>query len=124
MNNHKGITVKTEKEDLTLRELSTQLCKQIDIGTAILPKPLFVHDHDEKLNPIKIDNATVDCVPNEVAYLQEGEKEKSDETHYAQIVQSEFNAIVIEVRLMMISLIFCFFLKSWRFFLNEVLFSK
>lgn len=91
----------TDKDNLTLRELATQLCKQIDIGTAILPKPLFVHD--DETNHIKIDNATVECVSNDNDndVRVEG-KNKNDETQYAQLVQSEFNAIVIEVRIIII----------------------
>ena len=102
----------TDKENLTLRELATQLCKQIDIGTAILPKPLFVHDDDE--TNIKIDNATVECVSNDKDIRVEVQKDKNDETQYAQLVQSEFNAIVIEVRIMiMITFVFLCISYVW-----------
>lgn len=73
----------------TLRQLASSLCKQIDIGTAILPKPLFVHD-DQEVKGEKMGNATIACASQK-------EEEQGEETRYAKIVQSEFNAVVIEV---------------------------
>ena len=90
-----------KKEDLTLRQLSTTLCRKIDIGTAILPKPLFVHD-DETKNGVEIGNATVECVdiPRSDDDNDDdinGDDSPDKETLYAKVVQSEFNSIVIEV---------------------------
>ena len=34
----------------TLRETASQCCKQVYIGTAVLPKPLFVLDHDDEVD--------------------------------------------------------------------------
>lgn len=87
-----------EEEGPTLRELSSLLCKRIDIGTTILPKPLFVN---EAKNGVKIDNATVDVAssdgdPSSQHSLSNCVDEEA--TQYANVVQSEFNAIVIEVR--------------------------
>jgi len=90
-----------KKEDLTLRQLSTTLCRKIDIGTAILPKPLFVHD-DETKNGVEIGNAIVECVdiPRSDDDNDDdinGDDSPDKETLYAKVVQSEFNSIVIEV---------------------------
>ncbi len=102
----------------TLRELSTSLvCKKIDIGTAILPKPLFVHETEDH----KLPTATIDCVDNDdnddndkgiINNSTKGEAdgsglESTNETQYAKIVKSEFNAIVIEVREKVKHTIFC-----------------
>ena len=94
-----------KKEDLTLRQLSTTLCRKIDIGTAILPKPLFVHDDETKnetKNGAEIGNATVECV--DIPRCDDdndddinGDDSPDKETLYAKVVQSEFNSIVIEV---------------------------
>jgi hypothetical protein len=37
----------TDHTDSTLRELAKRACKKVYIGTAVLPKPLFVLDHDD-----------------------------------------------------------------------------
>lgn len=63
----------------SLRHLASKLCKTIDIGTAVLPKPLF--------EATDMACATVDCTIN---------ADKHNLTEYARIVSSEFNAIVIE----------------------------
>ena len=77
----------------TIRDVASSLCKHIDIGTAILPKPLFSewdYDVDDNGNQSsekkEIPNATVAVASSK----------SSKETRYAQIVSSEFNAIVIE----------------------------
>jgi len=75
----------------TLRELSNQLCKRIDIGTAILPKPLFVNDEE-------VENATVECAKENPSSSSSPTPLPccDEETKYAKIVKSEFNAVVIE----------------------------
>lgn len=80
-----------ENDGPTLRELSNQLCKRIDIGTAILPKPLFVHDGGDE----KIENATVACA-SENPSPSSPQPNCGEKTTYAKIVKSEFNSIVIE----------------------------
>ena len=95
------------KEDQTLRSLSSLLCKRVDIGTAILPKPLFIK---EGQNGEKIANATIDCVD-----VLNKDHDKEEETEYANIVQSEFNAVVIEVSsILVLVCLFCrtFYLKD------------
>jgi len=40
----------TQNDDLTLSQLADQACKHVYIGAAVLPKPLFVLDYDDKDN--------------------------------------------------------------------------
>lgn len=35
-------------DELTLRQIADRACKKVFIGTAVLPKPLFVLDHDDE----------------------------------------------------------------------------
>lgn len=61
-----------------LRSLTSKICRNIDLGTAVLPKPLF---EERAMNC-----ATIEC-----------SDDRSDQgTKYAEIVCSEFNSIVIE----------------------------
>ena len=70
----------------TLRSVASSMCKRFDIGTAILPKPLFSEwDDDDKKK--EIPNATMAC---------SDPASGTEETRYAQIVSEEFNSIVIE----------------------------
>lgn len=62
----------------TLRSLTSTICRKIDIGTAVLPKPLF---EERTMNC-----ATIEC----------SEEKSNQGTRYADIVSSEFNSIVIE----------------------------
>jgi len=72
----------------TLREIASSLCKTVDIGTAILPKPLFSEWETSESGALsEIPNASVAC------YDQDSPPK---ETTYARIVASEFNSIVIE----------------------------
>jgi hypothetical protein len=34
-------------DERTLREIADRACKKVYIGAAVLPKPLFVLDHDD-----------------------------------------------------------------------------
>jgi endo-1,4-beta-xylanase len=86
----------------TLREAADACCKQVMIGTAILPKPLFQYDpeidfHSDKISdnnptttePLK--NATISC-PLRYPHLQTEE----ELTTYAKVLVREFNSVVIE----------------------------
>ena len=78
-----------ETDRLTLRQVASQSCKTIDIGTAVLPKPLFHKDYGAE----PMGNATV-SIANSTHH--ENDNEDDEPTTYAKIVASEFNAIVIE----------------------------
>ena len=95
------------KEDLTLKEIVEYGCKHVDIGTAILPKPLFVKDWDEydddddgdmnedaMIPPATIDVAT--NLNNSNSINMSRETTTTTTTKYARVVEREFNAIVIE----------------------------
>jgi hypothetical protein len=114
---------KEQKDGPTLRELSSSLlCRRIDIGTAILPKPLFMkekQDDDDNDGTTKMGNATIDCVPT--AFTTSSNNE---ETRYAKIVQSEFNSIVIEVSFLYIIALMFMFMFSFSFFLHEFLITS
>ena len=45
LNSSSGIS-----EEVTLREIADRACKKVYIGTAVLPKPLFVLDHDDEVD--------------------------------------------------------------------------
>lgn len=75
-----------ESNDTTIRKIAASLCKRVDIGTAILPKPLFS----------EFDNDNGDEIPNATVAIASPTSPQTKETRYAQIVSSEFNSIVIE----------------------------
>lgn len=68
----------------SLREVLQKACKHIDIGTAVLPKPLLSYDVDEDdlggsregMAPEKFHSPTI--------------------TRYARTINREFNAVVVE----------------------------
>lgn len=70
----------------TLRQVAASLCKSLDIGTAVLPRPLFAISKDEESIP----NATVEC------HHHESSGQETELNKYAEIVSTEFNSIVIE----------------------------
>ena len=37
-------------DERTLREIADRACKKVYIGAAVLPKPLFVLDHDDEVD--------------------------------------------------------------------------
>lgn len=103
----------------TLRRVADRCCKRIDIGAAVLPKPLMVPDWDEedehdddktdkdketrrdfRLPPQdKITGATVDSVPAEHDPSSSGTlpaDRRRRETRYARTLSSEFNSVVVE----------------------------
>lgn len=77
-----------ESDKHTIRSIASSLCKRIDVGTAILPKPLF----SEWLNDDE--NGPKKAIPN--ATVAVASSMSPQDTRYAQIVSSEFNSIVIE----------------------------
>ena len=78
-----------QTDNVTLRQVASQACKTIDIGTAILPKPLFENDHDESMGNATVSIATKTDTNN-------NSHSQNESTTYANIVSSEFNSIVIE----------------------------
>lgn len=60
----------------TLKQVAAEACRDIDIGAAVLPKPLLTPDVDESKSPD--------------LYSQ------SPETRYARVLQNEFTAVVVE----------------------------
>jgi len=100
----------------TLRETAALCCKQVYIGAAVLPKPLFVPDFDDDkihggdmidtadadrdggaaTRRPKIKCATVSTVdPQDDPSITKDARERPP-TRYAQVLASEFNSIVIE----------------------------
>jgi len=94
----------------TLRETAARCCKQVYIGAAVLPKPLFVPDFDDDENADgeksndevvvprrpKINCATVATVdPSDDPSLSDTAKRRPP-TRYARVLSSEFNSVVIE----------------------------
>ena len=91
----------------TLRETAAACCKKVYIGTAVLPKPLFVPDFDDevdvdssegdasKTRP-KIKCGTVSTVPPGDDPSISAAAAKRPLTRYARILTSEFNSVVIE----------------------------
>jgi len=63
----------------TLREVAAAACKQIDIGTAVLAKPLFSPDVEDYDGSEELQDAA-----------------SSVETRYARILKKEFNSVVVE----------------------------
>ena len=103
----------------TLRQLADRCCKTIDIGAAVLPKPLCVKDFDEDLDddddeqePHKpgadfrlppeenerIAKATIEGGPEGQTYARFSSSVGSSRsgTRYARVLSTEFNSIVIE----------------------------
>lgn len=100
-----------ESDGLTLKEVARQACKLVDIGCAVLPKPLFQFDvdeveqdeqgleehdeeHDRSLQPThskaggNISTEYREELPRSYSF--------SKTTRYSKVLQHEFNAIVIE----------------------------
>lgn len=69
-----------DDNELTLKQVVDRGCKYLDIGTAVLPGPLFTADVEDYDGSEELRDA-VKSMP---------------ETHYARIIRKEFNAIVIE----------------------------
>lgn len=89
----------------TLRNTADGCCKQVYIGAAVLPKPLFVPDHDDEVHNDgsnattsrpKINCGTVSTVePEDDPTISKSAKDRPL-TRYAQVLTAEFNSVVIE----------------------------
>ncbi|KAL7463492.1 hypothetical protein ACHAXS_003855 [Conticribra weissflogii] len=89
----------TKTPTTTLKETAAKCCKKVYIGAAVLPKPLFIYDHDDAIEtqpdedpPQKINCATVHPV-------EAGDPHHStpaEPTRYARTLLSEFNSLVVE----------------------------
>jgi endo-1,4-beta-xylanase len=70
----------------TLKQVVADACKRIDIGTAVLPKPLFTSDAqdfgEDDLEDFRSETAN--------------EASAESTSTYARVLQSEFNSIVVE----------------------------
>lgn len=103
----------------TLRQLAARCCKTIDIGAAVLPKPLCVKDFDEEHDDDdephrpgadfrlpqeeneRIAKATIEGGPEGASYERfsssvGGGNSCRSGTRYARVLSTEFNSIVIE----------------------------
>jgi GH35 family endo-1,4-beta-xylanase len=78
-----------EDDDQTLKQVAALCCKRIDIGTAVLPKPLFSHDVEDLPNG-NTDTKSKTIEDMEYAIVSDAP------TMYAKMIQQEFNAVVIE----------------------------
>lgn len=83
-------------DGLSLQQTAALACKRIDIGTAVLPKPLFSPDVEDFATPPAAggDKKQQQQQPenNEYAILNSD----TGQTRYAAVVKQEFNAVVIE----------------------------
>jgi endo-1,4-beta-xylanase len=69
----------TSTDGLTLKQVAMQCCKRIDVGAAVLPKPLFHPDIQDYDGSEELHDAAA-SIP----------------TPYARVLGNEFNAIVVE----------------------------
>ena len=89
-----------DRNSMTLKEIASLACKRIDIGTAVLPQPLFSHDVEDLPNtefavkqPSSSNtNPPVSVNTDDIEYAVLSE----EPTIYAKLIQQEFNAVVIE----------------------------
>jgi hypothetical protein len=75
-------------DGLTLKQVLAKACRKIDLGAAVLPKPLLLPDIDEF--PDDDDNGLREGMVPE-SFLA-----ASESTRYASVLRQEFNAIVVE----------------------------
>lgn len=69
----------TKYRQWSLRQIANRACKSIDIGSAVLPKPLFHPDAEDYSGKEELFDVA-----------------ESVETQYARVLQKEFNAVVVE----------------------------
>ena len=91
-------------DGLTLKQTAAQACKRIDIGTAVLPKPLFYTDVEDSSNNVAylnepdngglMDTSTESLPERRRASVQR--MKSTTATPYARVLSQEFNAVVIE----------------------------
>ena len=78
--------------DETLSSIASRCCKRVYIGTCVLPKPLFLHDHQ--------DDKGIPCATISTVDQHQIPDPATTPTHelpqYTQTILSEFNSIVIE----------------------------
>ena len=79
----------------SLREVLTKACKQLDIGTAVLPQPLLSNDavvDDLVSTEITSDDEGLvsreGVAPHEIVYTRSNQ--------YSRTLNNEFNAVVVE----------------------------
>ena len=85
----------------TLREVANRCCKRIDVGAAVLPRPLFDADYDDACGrgEAKIAGATIEPASGDAAAecpLPDPSASGPNTTRYARTLSSEFNSVVIE----------------------------
>jgi GH35 family endo-1,4-beta-xylanase len=92
-----------ENEFGTLKQIAALACKRIDIGTAILPKPLFSHDVEDLPNGTTTGEIASNHIPRNAVQPKLNTSEDTEyavvsdaPTMYAKMIQQEFNAVVIE----------------------------
>lgn len=103
-NHHSGNPM-FDGSELSLRQMAARMCRRIDIGTAVLPKPLFCPDVEDFATVVAATNTNNnnhdDDNDDEYAYsstLQSLHQSITTPTPtlYASLVHQEFNAVVIE----------------------------
>lgn len=106
-----------DAELATLRETAARCCRKVHIGAAVLPKPLFVPDHDDTLVAADDKNgtdmegvresgdrkkwplikcATVSTVPPEDDPSFSPAARRRPPTRYARVLAAEFDTLVVE----------------------------
>ena len=83
----------------TLRETADKCCKKVYIGSAVLPRPLFIADFDDEVDQDdgsrnNNDKPKIKCAT--ILTVRPDESTSSKNTRYAQVLSSEFNSVVIE----------------------------
>ena len=76
----------------TLTQVLAKACRKIDLGAAVLPKPLLLPDIDE----FPDDGGADDDDGLREGVVPESFLAASDPTRYARILCQEFNSIVVE----------------------------
>lgn len=104
------VTMASSATSTTLRETASNCCKQVYIGAAILPRPLFVPDFDDDGEANNNDDVVVgdvnvvavrrrpriNCATIATVTTEEECQSHTSVTRYAQVLSSEFNSVVIE----------------------------
>lgn len=93
-----------ESDGLTLKEVVDRACKPLDIGCAVLPKPLFqldvdeIQEHEENDNDVGGQSDSPKAADGSGEYREELPRSYSfsKTTLYSRVLQHEFNSIVIE----------------------------
>jgi len=92
-------------DDDTLRAVASRACKKIDIGTAVLPQPLFTPDVEDSDFLVENGGGAGDAAnntsmtpssPGEGGGASTHSIGTNTTTRYARLIQQEFNSVVIE----------------------------